>query len=137
MPNSASEELKIVKTLIDKGKIRDTLQLIKNIEKIEDLTPEERLRTLYYKGRVYIYLGQPDISFEIAEQLYQKSQKIKHPLFSLDAFTLKIIVLYKFFENTYSTSIFRHRRQVVRQEPAKLLPSVRFRPVPFIYYVFS
>ncbi|MHA1473048.1 MAG: tetratricopeptide repeat protein, partial [Promethearchaeota archaeon] len=94
MTNSASEKLALVRNLINEGKIEDALRHVIDIEKMENLTSEETLRTLYFKGRSYFQLGKSDISLKIAKELYQKSQELKMPLFSLDAFALEQSVLY-------------------------------------------
>jgi tetratricopeptide (TPR) repeat protein len=95
MPDSASKELVLVKNLINEGRTEDALQQITDIEKMENLTPEDTLRTLYYKGRIYFHLGQSDASLKIAEELDQRSHEMKMPLFSLDAFALRGSILYK------------------------------------------
>ncbi|MHA1542879.1 MAG: tetratricopeptide repeat protein, partial [Candidatus Hodarchaeales archaeon] len=89
MSDLVSKKLALAKELISKGQYEEVLQHIKDIEKMENLTPDEELKTLFYKGRIYYYFDQPDISLKIAEELYQKSQKMRLPLFSMDAFFLK------------------------------------------------
>jgi tetratricopeptide (TPR) repeat protein len=94
MPDSASKELTLVKELINEYKIEEGLQHVNDIEQNENLTPEEALRTLYYKGLLYNNLGQPEIVLKISEELYQKSQELKMPLFSLDALFIQVWVLH-------------------------------------------
>ncbi|MHA2473670.1 MAG: tetratricopeptide repeat protein, partial [Promethearchaeota archaeon] len=93
MPNFISDKLELVKNLVEGRKFKEGLQIIKDIEQREDLTPEELLRTLNYKSWACLGIGQPKKSFEIAEELYQKSQKLNLPLFSVDALFRKEWVL--------------------------------------------
>jgi hypothetical protein len=58
MPDSASRKLALVKEIINEGKMEDALQLIKDIEQLENLTPEETLRTLYHKADLFSASGQ-------------------------------------------------------------------------------
>ncbi|MHA2400786.1 MAG: tetratricopeptide repeat protein, partial [Promethearchaeota archaeon] len=93
MSNSISNKLEFVKNLIEECNYEEVLQIIKDIEQREDLTPEEMLRILNYKSGAYLGIGQPKKSFEIAEELYQKSQKLNLPHFSVDALFRKEWVL--------------------------------------------
>lgn len=89
MSISVSKELAHVKDLINEGKYEEAFQLVKDLEQKENLTSEETLRTQVYQCRIYFALGQSDVALKIAEDLYQKSQEMKMPLFSLDALFLK------------------------------------------------
>ncbi len=68
MSNSVSEELTRVKKLLNEFKLEKTLQLVKDIEQRENLSPEEMLRTKAYKCEVHFNLGYCEIAFKIAEQ---------------------------------------------------------------------
>jgi len=94
MSNSVSEGLSHVNELINKGKFEDALQHIKGVEQKKNLTPEDTLRILSYKGRIYYSLGQHESSLKMAEELYQNSQKMKNSLFSLDALFFKAGIFY-------------------------------------------
>ncbi|GAH63354.1 unnamed protein product, partial [marine sediment metagenome] len=89
MSDSVSKKLIIVKELINEDTIEDALQLVKDIEQIENLTPEETLRSLYYKSKIHRGLGQLELALKIAEELHQKSEEYNMPFFSLDALDLK------------------------------------------------
>jgi tetratricopeptide (TPR) repeat protein len=78
-----------VKEIINDGKMEDALQLVMDIERLENLTPEETLRTLYHKADLYSALGQYEIGLNFVEELYQKSQEMNMPFFSLDALYIK------------------------------------------------
>jgi len=103
MSNTVSEELALVNELINEFKIEEALQKVEDIEQNQNLTTEESLRTQVYRGSVYFYLGQLEIALETAEELYQKSQEVKMPLFSLDALFLKESVMFSLqrFEEYY------------------------------------
>lgn len=97
MSKSVPKELKLVKELINEFRYEEGLQLVKNIEHMENLTPEEKLESQVYKCWLYIYSEQLDsISYseqlKIVENLYQKSQEMKFPLFTLDALCLKAYI---------------------------------------------
>ena len=76
--------------LINEGKFEEALQHIKDLEYKNNLNSEETFRTQIYKGMIYNYIGQREKTLKIAEHLYQKSQEIKMPLFSLSALALKL-----------------------------------------------
>lgn len=84
-----SKELNFAKELIDEGKYEEALQHLKDIEQRKTLTLEEKLGIQEYKGWVYILLGQHETALKIAEQLYQNSQELNMPLYSLSALFLK------------------------------------------------
>ena len=94
MPNSASEKLTLLKEIMTNGTIKDALQLIKDIEQLENLTPEETLRTLGHKAYIWS-LEKPLIALKFAEELYQRSQEINKPLYSLDALNFKAVFYYR------------------------------------------
>ncbi|GAG54706.1 unnamed protein product, partial [marine sediment metagenome] len=94
MSNSASKKLALVKALINEFKLEEALQLVKDIEQRKNLTNDEVLRTQAYTARIHFYLGLFDIALKIAEDLYQKSQKNKAPLYSLDSLFIKIFLFY-------------------------------------------
>lgn len=94
MSKSVSTELARVKKLFAEGKYEEALQLVKDIEQNINLTSEETLRVLRIKGGIYNILGDSEISFKLIEELYQKSQEMKMPLFSLDALFYKENILY-------------------------------------------
>ena len=75
MSNSVSEEQTVVKELINEGKYEEALQCVKDIEKRENPTTKETLRTKAHKGRIYFDLGQHELALKNAEDLYQKSRE--------------------------------------------------------------
>ncbi|MHA2394100.1 MAG: tetratricopeptide repeat protein [Promethearchaeota archaeon] len=93
MSNFISNKLELVKKLVDGSKFEEGLQIIKDIEQRDDLFPGEMLKTLNYKSWACLGVGQYERSFEIAEELYQKSQELNLPQFSLDALLRKEMVL--------------------------------------------
>ncbi|MHA2289810.1 MAG: hypothetical protein ACXABG_13580, partial [Promethearchaeota archaeon] len=103
MSNSVSEKLADVKELINKFKVEEALQKVEEVEQNQNLTTEESMRTQVYRAFIYLNFGQLEIALETAEELYQKSQEAKMPLFSLDALFLKESVLFSLqrFEELY------------------------------------
>ncbi len=89
MSNSVSNELIIVKNLINEGKFEEALQCVSDIEQRENLAIEEIFRTQGYKGFIYVFIGQPEVALNIAEELYNASQEKNTPLYSLDALFIK------------------------------------------------
>ena len=73
MPESASKKLALVKEIITEGKMEDALHLVKDIEQMENLTPEESLKILAHKANLYSGLKEYAIGLKFAEELYQKS----------------------------------------------------------------
>ena len=105
MSKSVSEELAIVKDLINEVKYEEALQYLGEIEQKEKVTPEETLRTQKLKGRIYYFLGKYEISLKIAEELFQKSHEMNMPLFTLDALFQKERTFYtqQRFEEFFKT----------------------------------
>jgi len=81
MPDSASNELALVKEFVNEGKFEEAFQHVEDLEQKENLSPEELLRTLNYKSWSYYGLGQIEIALKITQHLYQKSQELNMPLF--------------------------------------------------------
>jgi tetratricopeptide (TPR) repeat protein len=94
MPDSVSKKLILVRELTNEYRIEDALQLVKDIEQMENLTQEETLKTLLWRSRLYRYLGRDEIALQIADDLYNKSQDMKIPLYSFTALSLKGGILY-------------------------------------------
>ncbi len=133
MSNSISKELALVKELLNEGKYEEALRRIKDIEENKNVTPEEMLRALSYKGKLYFFLGQFEIVFKIAEELYQKSQKLEMPLFSLDALYLKE-GFFAFFARAdeFNRSFEQHQnifKSIQREESLKF----QEREIEFLY----
>jgi len=117
MSNSVSEKLALVKNLINEFKLEDALQLVKDIEQKNNLTSEEMLRNQAFKVRIHYYLGQYERALNFIEELYQKSQEMKLPLFSLDALFIKEWIL-RFqvrFENWHE--IFKQHEELFNSIP--------------------
>ncbi|MHA2394099.1 MAG: hypothetical protein ACXAEX_19360 [Promethearchaeota archaeon] len=96
MSTSVSKELAHVRELVNEFKLEEALQLVSEIEQIKNLTIEETLSFQVIKGRIYSYLGEYEIAHEIAEELYQESQRIEKILFSCDALSIKEYIIYNF-----------------------------------------
>jgi tetratricopeptide (TPR) repeat protein len=94
MSDSASKKLTLVRKLTNGYRIEDALQLVEEIEQMENLTQEESLKTLLWKARLYRYLGQYDIALQITDEVYNKSQDMNTPFYSLYALCLKGTFLY-------------------------------------------
>lgn len=85
----SSKELKAAKSLIDEGKYEEALQHLKSLEQEVSLTREEKLGVQYYYGWLHSYLGQFDKSLKIVEDLYQNSQELANPIYTLGALGIK------------------------------------------------
>ena len=94
MSNSVSTKLKLVKELINEGKIEEALQLVEEIEKMKNLNSEETLKTLFYKADIYIFLWQLENALQFAEELHQKSQEMIKPFLSSSALFIKGRIFY-------------------------------------------
>lgn len=100
MSASPSIELSQVNKLINEFKFEQALQIVKDVEIKKDLNPEEILAALSYKCEIYRCIGQLDTSLKIVEELYQKSQEIKLPLYIFDALYSKGWIYY--LEDNYN-----------------------------------
>jgi len=135
MPDSASKKLSLVKEIMREGKIEDALQLIKDIEQLSTLTPEEMLRTLYHKADLYFSLRQYKIALKFAEELYEKSQEMKMSLFSLDALGLKGLLVFNLqrFEEYYK--ILQQHVILFKSIPREDSPEFQEKEVELLYLI--
>jgi tetratricopeptide (TPR) repeat protein len=92
MSNSVSQELALVRDLFNEAKFEDALQHIEHIEEQVGLNSVDSLETRKYKGYIYTFLGQPENALKFAEDLYQRSQEMNLPLFTLDALFIKQVI---------------------------------------------
>ncbi|MFX0080906.1 MAG: tetratricopeptide repeat protein [Candidatus Hodarchaeota archaeon] len=98
MPTSISEKLLFGTTLRLTGKYQEALDLVNNIEKNEELTPEERVEFMIFKGGLYIDLSKFNDALNIAEQVYQYSKEMGNKLRILDAWNIKALSLFYLFK---------------------------------------
>ncbi|MHA2339437.1 MAG: tetratricopeptide repeat protein [Candidatus Hodarchaeales archaeon] len=94
MIQAPSRELESIKELIDEGKFKEALQYLKDLKQDKTLSLEEKLICQVYCGHIYLMLGQNETALKVAEQLYQNSQELKMPFYSLDAIYIKALVLF-------------------------------------------
>ncbi len=127
MSNSASKKLTLVKEIMREGKIEDALQIVKDIEQMENLTHKETLRTLFHKADLYYNSGQYKNALKFTEELYQKSQEKKMPLFSLDALVIKAWILYNLQEFEESYKSFQQHENLFKSIPRENSPEFQER----------
>jgi len=135
MSNSVSEELKLVNELINKFKIEEALQKVEDVEQNQNLTTEESMRIQVYRGMIHLSFGQPKIALEIAEELYQKSQEVKMPFFSLDALFLKESVMFSLqrFEELYK--ILEQHEKLLKSIPRE--GSLKFQEKEALFLIWK
>ena len=89
MTKSVAQELLDLEDLMNRGELEESLEALNNIEKYRSVPAEESLKILKMKSIIYNGLNQHETAINLAEQLYNKSQEIKIPLYSLDALAIK------------------------------------------------
>ena len=94
MPDSISKEIKQGWQLFNEWKEEEALRLIINIEKKDNLTPEERLECRCLRGRLVHSLGRFGEALRIGEQIYQESKTLKKPLFAIDGMHIRFYALW-------------------------------------------
>lgn len=94
MTDSISKEIKQGWQLFNEWKEEEALRLIINIEKKDDLTPEEKLECQCLRGRLVHFLGRFGEALRIGELIYQESKTLKKPLFAIDGIHIKFYALW-------------------------------------------
>ncbi|MHA2051772.1 MAG: tetratricopeptide repeat protein [Promethearchaeota archaeon] len=94
MSNPRPEELIHAEEFIYNGKLDKALEIIANIEKKSDITPEEQLWSLLLRGLVYFYKQQFKKGVEMGEYAYQLSRELVMVPESIEALILKAQMVY-------------------------------------------
>ncbi len=87
-------ELKDVEKLIYQAKFDDSLAIISNLEKKENLTPKDELLSLILKGKIYCYKEQYKQAVDIGKLAYQMNQDYGSISNCIDSLINKAHVLY-------------------------------------------
>ncbi|MHA2037882.1 MAG: tetratricopeptide repeat protein [Promethearchaeota archaeon] len=90
MLDSITEEIEQGWKLLNEGKEEEALGLAAEIEKKEDLSPEEKLNVVILKGNIYYALGDLQKGFKLAEEIYEEYERLGNDYFLIDALNLKL-----------------------------------------------
>jgi len=90
MPEVTKEEIQQGWKLLNEGKEEEALRLATEIERKEDLSPEEKLRIQILKYNIYSSSGKFKICYKIAEETYKEYNKRGDDFLLLDALNLKL-----------------------------------------------
>ncbi len=129
MPDLALDEIERGWKLLNEGKDNEVFQLIKILEKNEDLTPEERLKIQILKGNLFYLLGKYQESLNISKIVYNESIRLNKPLLSIDAIYIEWVTLFIFLgthletweqitdcENLLKTAVKEPRSEIEQKE---------------------
>ncbi|MFW9937830.1 MAG: tetratricopeptide repeat protein [Candidatus Thorarchaeota archaeon] len=83
-----SKELSNIQELIEEGDFMEALTIIEKVDEVSDLNDEEKFSYYLLKGTILFNLSQFEQSYEVANQAYQESIKIKDELYLVDILTL-------------------------------------------------
>ena len=89
MEISMHEELKRGFDLLNNGKDEEALELLKNFEKQEDLTPEDMQYYKLFKGTLLLLMARLPESLKISEDGYQECLSQNKILFAINNFVVK------------------------------------------------
>ncbi|MHA2088607.1 MAG: hypothetical protein ACW972_10045, partial [Promethearchaeota archaeon] len=103
MPDLALDEIERGWQLLNEGKDNEVFQLIKILEKNEDLTPEERLKIQILKGNLFYLLGKIEVSLNISKSAYDEGMRLNKPLLSIDAIYIEWVLLFVFLGRASET----------------------------------
>jgi tetratricopeptide (TPR) repeat protein len=81
--------LEIANQNFQKGNYNEALQLVKKIEKRDDISPEDRLSVLMLKGWIYKLTRQIIKGVEVGNLAYELSQKLNNTLSCINALLFK------------------------------------------------
>ena len=94
MPDLISEEIEHGLKLLNEGKVEEALLLMRKLTAKEELTEEEKLRSLILEGTCLSFLGKSTESLRMGERAYQEGIRLKKPLLSIDACGIKFGALF-------------------------------------------
>ncbi len=103
MPDLALDEIELGWQLLNEGKDDEVLQLIKNLEKKENFTEEEKLKIKILKGHLSYLLGKYQESLNISKDVYSESVSLNKPLFTIDAIYIEWVTLFIFHGTVLET----------------------------------
>jgi tetratricopeptide (TPR) repeat protein len=117
MPISISEQLITGRRLTEKGRYKEALELISELDKKGDITSEHNLEIQILKGILYFRMENYENANIAADQVLQESQKLGKTLQSIDALLIKSLRIFKFeapFETEMekSNEILDHLAQI-------------------------
>jgi tetratricopeptide (TPR) repeat protein len=93
MSNLVLEEIEQGWLLLNEGKEEEALSLVVEIEKKEDISPEDKLKIVILKGNIHNALSNYEEGFQLAEETYREYEKLGNKLLLLDAINLKVFFL--------------------------------------------
>ncbi|MHA2197935.1 MAG: tetratricopeptide repeat protein [Promethearchaeota archaeon] len=106
-----SQEILNVEELFEEGKFEEALKKLNKMETNKYLTLEDKLEIKSLKGFILSGLEQTEKAYNIAIELYNESQKLKKPLYSCFALSIKGSILNRLgrFEGLFKT-VAEHER---------------------------
>ena len=79
--------------LFNEGKDQKALESLANLEKVEDLNPDDQHYCRFLKGTIFYHIGRLPESLKIAAEDHQESRNQNKPLFLIDSIFLKWIIM--------------------------------------------
>ena len=114
MYHTEIKELIHAKQLRDDGKIKEAFQVVLELEKKDDISPQELLSCKLLKVKLLFWLGNSSDALKCAEDIYQESQKQGDLLSSFDALTLQTHNLITTGNISQSEEIIRHAEDLFK-----------------------
>ncbi|MFX0083607.1 MAG: tetratricopeptide repeat protein [Candidatus Hodarchaeota archaeon] len=99
--------------LLNEGKLEEALKLISEIEKKEEINPEEKLRILTLKGIISFFAGNFVDVLNLVEYLYKESIRLKKPFDLAQSILLKFGTL-AFFTAEVSWKDIEKAEQILK-----------------------
>ncbi|MFW9970404.1 MAG: tetratricopeptide repeat protein [Candidatus Odinarchaeota archaeon] len=94
MFNFLRKELINAESLMYQAKFEDFLEIILDLEKKEEFSPDEQLFSMILKGKAFCYKEQYKKAIEIGESAHKLSQEYKIFSYCIDSLILKAHILY-------------------------------------------
>ena len=83
-----SKKLSYIQELIEEGDFKAALTTIEKLDEANDLNDEEKFSYYLLKGTILFNLSQFEQSYEVANQAYQESKKVRDDIYIVDILTL-------------------------------------------------
>ncbi|NHJ48140.1 MAG: hypothetical protein FK733_10160 [Asgard group archaeon] len=93
MPSNTEKQLEEVKQHVIHGRFQEGLKVIEDSLKKKNISKEDKLAYLNFKGEISNYLGNLQDALQLADQVLKESEKLDNLLLKVDALTVKSIAL--------------------------------------------
>jgi tetratricopeptide (TPR) repeat protein len=139
MSDFRPNELIHAEELMYNGKLEEVLEIIRNFERISELSPKDKLSTLLLKGNIYQLTHQFKKAVEAGESAYSMSQELGLVHESIEALTLKAWIV-RYGKNDDALNLILEAEKLLSSLSEKSLTSIAKAPKQsygWIFFIFN